>query len=95
MYVDRVYGFSLERGWVINDNGRSRNVASGDKLTLGGGAVSLTRIGKTLVGNIENKNIKFYYDGLNYFKLSVPLDYVSVRTAAFCWWYNKCFTRRF
>ena len=46
------------------------------------GAVSITRVGKTLVGRIENKKIEFVYDGLNYFKLSVPLDFVSVRIKA-------------
>ena len=42
------------------------------------GAVSISRVGKTMVGRIENKKIEFFYDGLNYFKLTVPLDYVSV-----------------
>ena len=31
-----------------------------------------------MVGRIENKQIMFYYDGLNYFKVSVPLDFVEV-----------------
>jgi len=77
MYVDRIYGFSIERGWLINDNGRRRNVMPGEQIILGGGAVSITRIGKTMVGRIENKQIQFYYDGLNYFKVSVPLDFVE------------------
>ena len=79
IYVDRIYGFSLERGWLINDNGKSRNVANGETVILGMGAVTITRTGKTLVGEVANKGIMFYYDGLNYFKISVPLDYVSVR----------------
>ncbi|XP_063676269.1 mucin-6-like [Bolinopsis microptera] len=77
MYVDRIYGFSIERGWLINDNGRRKNVLKGERIILGNGAVSITRVGKTLVGRIENKKIEFVYDGLNYFKLSVPLDFVS------------------
>ena len=51
---------------------------NGERIILGGGAVSITRVGKTMVGKIENKQIEFFYDGLNYFKLSVPLDFVSV-----------------
>jgi len=77
IYVDRIYGFSIERGWQINDNGRRRNVMNGEQIILGGGAVSITRSGKTLVGRIENKQIMFFYDGLQYFKLSVPLDFVT------------------
>lgn len=86
IYVDRIYGFSIERGWVINDNGRRRNVMNGERIILGGGAVSITRDGKTMVGKIENKQIEFFYDGLNYFKLSVPLDFVSKHDdfAGFC-----------
>ena len=40
--------------------------------------VSISRVGKTMVGNIENKKIQFFFDGLNYFKLTVPFSYVDV-----------------
>lgn len=77
IYVDRVFGFSIERGFLVNDNGKSRSPANNEKLLLGGGVVSVTRRGKTIVGTIENKNIKFFYDGLNYFKITIPIEYVD------------------
>lgn len=86
IYVDRKYGLSLERGWLINDNGRSRNIKNGETLVLGGGLVTIKRVGKTMVGTIAHKGIVFYYDGLNYLRVSVPLSFISKATdfTGFC-----------
>ena len=45
--------------------------------------MTISRVGKTMVGSIINKGITFFYDGLNYFKVKVPFEYVDVSSCEF------------
>lgn len=77
IYIDRAYGFSLERGWLINDDGKSRKVTANDTLVLGNGRVEITRVGEMMEGYVPEKGIRFHYDGLQFFSVTVPSEFVQ------------------